>query len=166
MDCRMPGLPVHHQLPEFTQTHVHPVGDAIKPSHPLSSPSPPAFNLFQHQGLFYESVLHIRWPNYWSFIFSISTSNEYSGLISFRMDWFHLLAVQGTVSAGYNKCPFSVSVTSSELLSTATKRGPVNTAVEWIHECKNKKHQNSSKQTRKKGHEKTMHSREEQIQFN
>ena len=86
MDCSTPGLPLHHQLPEFTQTHVHPVGDAIKPSHPLSSPSPPAFNLFQHQGLFYESVLHIRWPNYWSFIFSISTSNEYSGLISFRMD--------------------------------------------------------------------------------
>ena len=87
MDCRMPGLPVHHQLPEFTQTHVHWVGDFIQPSHPLSSPSPPAFNLPQHLGLFNESVLCIRWPKYWSFSFSISPSSEYSGLISFRMDW-------------------------------------------------------------------------------
>ena len=52
MDCSTPGFPIHHQLPELTQTHVHPVGDAIQPSHPLSSPSPPAFNLSQHQGLF------------------------------------------------------------------------------------------------------------------
>ena len=99
MDCSMPGLPVHHQLPEFTQTHVHWVGDAIQPSHPLSSPSPLAFNLSQHQGLSNESVLHIRWPKYWSFSFSISPSKEYSGLISFRMDWLDLLAVQGILKS-------------------------------------------------------------------
>ena len=100
MDCSMPGLPVQHQLPEFTQTHVHWVGDAIQPSHPLSSPSPPAFNLSQHPGLvFSESVLLIRWPKHWSFSFSISPSNEYSGLISFRMYWLDLLAVQGTLKS-------------------------------------------------------------------
>ena len=94
MDCSTPGLPVHHQLPEFTQTHVHWVGDAIQPSHPLSSPSPPAFSLSQHQGFFSnESVLHIKWSNYWSFSFSISPSNEYLGLISYRMDWLDCLAV-------------------------------------------------------------------------
>ena len=95
LDCSTPGLPVLHQLPELAQTHVHRVGDAIQPSHPLSSPSPAAFNLSQRQGLFNESVLLIRWPKYWSF--SISPSNEYSGLISFRMDWLDLLAVQGTL---------------------------------------------------------------------
>ena len=94
----MPGFPVHHQLPEPTQTHVHCVGDAIQPSHPLSSPSLPAFNLSQHQGLF-KRVLPIRWPMYWSCSFSISPSNEYSGLISFRMDWLDLLAVQGTLKS-------------------------------------------------------------------
>ena len=90
MDCSTPGLPVHHQLPEFTQTHVHLVGDAIQPSHPLSSPSPPAFNLSQHSVFSNESVLCIRWPKYWSFSFSISPSSEYSGQISFRMDWLDL----------------------------------------------------------------------------
>ena len=99
MDCSTPGLPVHHQLPEFTQTHVHRVSDAIQPSHPLSSPSPPALNLSQHRGLLNESVLCIRCPKYWSFSFSISLSNEYSGLISFRMGWVDLLAVQGTLKS-------------------------------------------------------------------
>ena len=90
MDCSTPGLPVHHQLLEFTQTHVHWVGDAVQPSHPLSSPSP-AFNLSQHQCLFSESILRIRWPEYWSFSFNISPSNEYSGLISFWMTgWISL----------------------------------------------------------------------------
>ena len=88
----LPGLPVHHQLPEFTQTHVHQVGHTIQPSHPLSSPSPPAPNPSQHQGLSNESALPIRWPKYWSFSFSISPSNEHPGLISFRMDWLDLLA--------------------------------------------------------------------------
>ena len=97
MDCSMPGFPVHHQLPELTQTHVHWVGDAIQPSHPLLSPSPPAFNLSQHQGLSHETILPIRWAKYWSFSFGISPSSEYSGLISFRIDWLDLLAVQGTL---------------------------------------------------------------------
>ena len=94
VDCSTPGLPVHHQLLKLAQTHVHRVGDAIQPSHPLSSLSPPAFNLSQPQ-----SVLRIRWPKYWSFSFSISPSNEYSGLISFRMGWLDLLAVQGTLKS-------------------------------------------------------------------
>ena len=92
MDCSTLGLPVHHQLPEFTQTHVHWVGDTIQPSYPLSSPSLPAFNLPQHQGLFqWVSSLH-QVARVLSFSFSISPSNEYSGLISFRMDWLNLLA--------------------------------------------------------------------------
>ena len=95
MDHSMPGLPVHHQLPKFTQTHVHWVGDAIQPSYPLSSPSPPAINLSQHRGLFKS----VRWPKYWSFSFNISPFNEHSGLISFRMDWLDLLAVQGTLQS-------------------------------------------------------------------
>ena len=90
MDCSTPGLPVHHQLPEFTQTHVHRLSDAIQPSHPLSSPSPPAFKFFSS-----ESALHIRWQKYWSFSFSISPSNKYSGLISFRMDWLDHLMSKG-----------------------------------------------------------------------
>ena len=92
MNRSPPGLPVHHQLLEFTQTHVHWVGDAIQPSHSLSSPSPPAPNPSQHQGLFHESTLHMRWPKYWSFSLSISPSNEHPGLISFRMDWLDLLS--------------------------------------------------------------------------
>ena len=99
MNRSTPGLPVHHQLPEFTQTHVHRVGDSIQPSHPLLSPSPPALNLSQHQGLANESALRIRWPKYWSFSFNISPSNEHPGLISFRMDWLDLLAVQGTLKS-------------------------------------------------------------------
>ena len=93
--CSTPGFPGPHCLPEFAQLHVHRVGDAIQPSHPLSSPSPPAVYLSQHQGLSNESALHIRWPKDWSFKFSISPSNEYSGLISFRMDWLDLLLVHG-----------------------------------------------------------------------
>ena len=97
--CSTPGLPVYHQLLEFTQTHLHWVSDAIQPSHPLLSPSPPAFNLSQHQGFSNESALRIRWPKHWSFSFNISPSNEHSGLISFRMDWLDLLAVQGTLKS-------------------------------------------------------------------
>ena len=100
MNCSTPGLPVHHQLPEFTQTHVHWVGDSIQPSHPLSSPSPSAFNLSQNQGLFkWVSSSHQVARKYWSFSFNISPSNEYSGLISFRMDWLDLLVVQGTLKS-------------------------------------------------------------------
>ena len=96
MNRSMPGFSVHHQLLESTQTHVHCVGDAIQPPHPLLSPSPPVINLSQHQGLF-QSAFHIRWPKYWSFSFNISPSNEHPGLISFRMDWMDLLTVQGTL---------------------------------------------------------------------
>ena len=99
MDCSMTDLPVHHQLLEFTQTHVHRVGDAIQPSNPLLSPSPPPSTGSSIRVFSNESVLHIRWPKYWSFSFSISPSNEHSGLISFRMDWLDLLSVQGTLKS-------------------------------------------------------------------
>ena len=99
MNCSTPGLPVHHQLPEFTQTHMHRVGDAIQPSYPLSSTSPPTLNPSQHQRFSNESTLCMRWPKYWSFSFNISPSNEYSGPISFWMDWLDLLAVQGTLKS-------------------------------------------------------------------
>ena len=99
MNCGTPGLPVHHQLLEFTQTHAHRVGDAIQPSHPLSSPSllppnPPSIRVFSN-----ESTLCRRWPKYWSFSFNISPSNEHPGLISFSMDWLDLFAVQGTLNS-------------------------------------------------------------------
>ena len=99
MNSSMPGLPVYHQLPEFTQTHVHRVSDAIQPSHPLSSPSllppiPPSIRVFSN-----ESAFRIRWPKYWNFSLNISPSNEHPGLISFRMDWLDLIAVQGTLGS-------------------------------------------------------------------
>ena len=99
MNCRTPGLPVHHQLLESIQTHVHWVGDAIQPSHPLSSllllpPILPQIRDFSN-----ESTLCMRWPKYWSFSFSICPSNEHPGLISFRMDWLDLLAIQGTLKS-------------------------------------------------------------------
>ena len=112
MICSTPGLPVHHQLPEFTQTHVHRVSDAIQPSHPLSSPSPPAPNPSQASKSFpvsqlfrvfsSESTLLMRWPKYWNFSFSIIPSKEIPGLI-FRMDWLDLLAGQGTHSQASSK---------------------------------------------------------------
>ena len=96
MDYSIPGFPIHHQLPEFTQIHVHWVSDAIQPSYPLLLPPSvfPSITIFSD-----ESVLHIKWPKYWSFSFSISPSNEYSGLISFRMDWMDLIVVQGTLKS-------------------------------------------------------------------
>ena len=99
MDCGTPGPPVHHKLPAFTQTHVHWVSDAIQPSHPLLSPYPPAFNLSQHQGLFQWASSSHQVAKHWSFCFSISPSSKYSGLISFRIDWLDLLAVQGTLKS-------------------------------------------------------------------
>ena len=99
MECSMPGFPVHQKHPEPTQTHVHCIGDASQQSHPWSSllflPSIfPSIRVFPN-----ESPLHIRWPKYWSFSFNISPSNEYSGLISFWIDWFDHLAVQGTLKS-------------------------------------------------------------------
>ena len=99
MDCSTPGFPVLHYFPEFAQTHVHWVNDAIQPSHPLSPPSPPALNLPSIRVFSSESSLHMRCPRYWSFSFSISPSSEYSGLISLRIDSFDLLAVQGTLKS-------------------------------------------------------------------
>ena len=99
MNRSTPGLPVHHQLPEFTQTHVHRVSDAIQPSHPLLSPFlvppiPPSIRVFSN-----ESTLHMRWPKYWSFSFSVIPSKEIPGPISFSMNWLDLLAVQGTLNS-------------------------------------------------------------------
>ena len=99
MNRSTPGLPVQHHPPEFTQTHVHRLSDAIQPSHPLSSPIllppiPPSTRVFSN-----ESTLLMRWPKYWSFSFSISPSKEIPGLISFRMDWLDLLEVQGTLKS-------------------------------------------------------------------
>ena len=99
MNHSTPGLPVHHQLPEFTQTHVHQVGDAILPSLLLSSPSSPALNLSQDQGLFQWVSSSHQVPKFWSFSFNISPFNEHPGLISFRMDWLDFLAVQGTLKS-------------------------------------------------------------------
>ena len=99
MNRSMPGLPLHHQLLEFTQTYVHQVSDAIQPSHPLSSPSPPAPNPPSIRVFSNESALHKRWPKCWSFSFSIIPSKEHPGLISFRMDWLDLLPVQGTLKS-------------------------------------------------------------------
>ena len=97
MNCSMPGFPDHHQLPDPTQTHVPRVSDAIQPSHPLLSPSLlpsifPSIRVFSKK-----SALHMRWPKFWSFSFSISPSNEHPRLISFRMEWLDLLEVQGTL---------------------------------------------------------------------
>ena len=94
VDCSTTGFPVHHHLPEFAQVHSHRIGDSIQPSHPLPPSSPLALNLSWVR-VFPSKSVHIRWPKYWNFSISISPSNEYSGLISFRIDWFDLLAVQG-----------------------------------------------------------------------
>ena len=112
MNRSMPGLSVHHQLLEFTQTHVHQAGDAMQP---LSSPSPlpsifPSIRVFSN-----ESALRIRWPKYWSFSFRISSSNEYSGLISFTMDWLDPLVVQESYSQESSPTPQFKSINSSVL---------------------------------------------------
>ena len=116
MNRSTPGLPVHHQLPEFTQTHIHQVSDAIQPSHPLSSPSPPppippSIRVFSN-----ESTLRMRWPKYWSFSFSIIPSKEHPRLISFRMDWLDLLAVQGTLKTQFK----SINSSALSLLHSPT----------------------------------------------
>ena len=97
MDCSTPGFPVHHQLSVLAQTHVHQVGDDIQPSHPLSSHSPPALSLSQHQGLFQWVSSSHQVAKVLKFQLQLSPSNEYSGLISLRIDWFDPLAVQGTL---------------------------------------------------------------------
>ena len=113
MNHSTPGLPVHHQLSEFTQTYVLRVSDAIQPSHCLSSPSLPAPNPSQHQRLFHESTLHMRWPKYWSFSFSIIPSKEIPGLISFRMDWW--ISLQSKDSQESSPTPQFKNINSSGL---------------------------------------------------
>ena len=112
-DCSMPGFPVCHRLLEFAQTHIYWVDDAIWPSHPLLPPSPPAFNLSQHQGLFQRVSSSHQVAKVLSFSFSIGPSNEYSGLISFSMDWLDLFAVQGTLES--SPTPKFKSISSSVL---------------------------------------------------
>ena len=110
MNCSTPGFPLLHHLPEFAQTHVHCIGDAFQPLHPLSLPSPLA--LLSVRVFSSKSALYIKLPKYWSFSFSfsISPSNEYSGLISFRMDWFDLLAVQRTLKSLLQHCNSKASI--------------------------------------------------------
>ena len=105
MNHRTPGLPVHHKLLEFTQTHAHQVSDAIQPSPPLSPPIPPSVRVFYN-----EPTLRMRWPKYWSFSFSISPSSEHPGLISFRMDWLDLLAVQEALKSLLQRQSSKVSI--------------------------------------------------------
>ena len=136
MNRSTPGLPVHHQLLEFTQIHVHRVHDAIQPSHPLSSPSPPAFNLSQHQGLFNESTLRMRWPKYWSFSFSIIPSKEHPVLISFRMDWLDLLAVQGTLKSLLQHHSSNASILQHSAFFTVQLSHPYMTTGKTIALCK------------------------------
>jgi len=109
MDCSMSGFPVLHRLPEFAQINVLRTGDAIQSSRSLSSPSP-AFNVSQHQGLLQWVSSCIRWPKYWSFCFSTSPSNEYSGLTTFRIDWFDLLAAQETLKSLLQQHSLKVSI--------------------------------------------------------
>ena len=132
MSRSTPGLPVHHQLPELTQTHVHRVSDAIQPSHPLPSPSPPAPNPSQHQSLSNESTLRMRWPKYWSFSFSIIPSKEIPGLMSFRMDWLDLLAVQGTLKSLFQHHSSKVSILRHSAFFTVQLSHPYMTTGKTI----------------------------------
>ena len=120
MDCSTASSPVHYQLPELTQTHVHRVGDVIQPSHPLPYPSPPALNFSQHQGLFKRVSSSHQVPKYWSFNFNISLSNEYSGLISFRIDWMDPLAVQGTFKSSPTSHFESINSSALSILYSPT----------------------------------------------
>ena len=111
----MPGFPVHHQLPELAQTHVHQVSNAIQPSHPLSNLSPPAFSLSQHQGLFQGVSSSHQVDKLLEFQLQHHPSNEYSGLISFRMDWLDLLAVQGTLKSLLQHHSLKASILGAQL---------------------------------------------------
>ena len=126
----IPGFSVLHYLLEFAQTHIHWIGDAIQPSHPLSPPSLPALSFSQNQGLFQWVSSSDQCPKYWSFSFSISPSNEYSGLISFRINWFELLSVQGTLKSLFQH--HSSKAKASVLLLLSLLYGPTLTSV---HDC-------------------------------
>ena len=124
MNRSTPGLPVHHQLSEFTDTHVHRVSDAIQPSHSLSSPSPPPFIPSSIRAFSNESTLCTRWPKYWRFSFSISPSKEHPGLISFRMDWLDLLAVRGALKSLLLYCWKRVFAYISDQIRSVTQSCP------------------------------------------
>ena len=126
MNRSTPGLPVHHHLPEFTQTQVHRVGYAIQPSHPLSRGSSSCPNPSQHQSLSNKSTLHMRWPKYWSFSFSISPSKVHPGLIFFRMDWLDLLPRDSQESS---RTPQFKSINSSAL---SFLHSPTLTSIESV----------------------------------
>ena len=132
MDCSMPGLPVHHQLPEFTQTHVHWDSDAIhhvilcRPLLLLPSIFP-SVRVFSS-----ESVLRIRWPKYWSFSFNVSPSNEHPGLISFRIDWLDLLAVQGTLKSLFQQYSSKASIFQCSAFFTVQLSHPYMTTGKTI----------------------------------
>ena len=131
MNHSTPGLPVHHKLLEFAQTHARRVGDAIQPSHPLLFPSPPpippSIRVFSS-----ESTLHMRWPKYWSFSFSISPSSEHPGLISFRMHWLDLLAVQGTLKSLLQHHSSKVSILRCSAFFTVQLSHPYMTTGQTI----------------------------------
>ena len=132
MNRSTPGLPVHHQLPEFTQTHMHRVSDAIQPSPPLSShlllpPIPPSIRVFSS-----ESTLCMRWPKYWNFSFSIIPSKEIPGLISFRMDWLDLLAVQGALKSLFQHHISKASILQRPAFFTVQLSHPYMTAGKTI----------------------------------
>ena len=120
LNCSIPGFPILHYLSEFAQTHVHSVSDAIQPSQSLSPPSPLASTFPSIRIFFNESTLHIRWPKYWSFSFSISPFNEYSGLISFRTDWFDLIVVQKTLKSSLASQFKSINSSALSLLYSLT----------------------------------------------
>ena len=129
-DCSTPGLPVHHQLLEFTQTHIHWVGDAIQPSYPLSSPSPPT-SIFPSIRVFSnESVLRIRWPKYWSFSFSINPSSEYSGLSSLGLTG--LISLQ---SKGLSRVFSNTTVQRHQFFGSRLLYGPTHICT-WLLEKK------------------------------
>ena len=132
MNRSMLGLPVHYQLPEFTQTHIHRVGDAIQPSHPLLSPSPPtpippSIRVFSN-----ELTLGMRWPRYWSFSFSIIPSKEIPGLISFRMDRLDLLAIQGTLKSLLQHHSSKASILQCSAFFTVQRSHPYMTTGKTI----------------------------------
>ena len=131
VDGSTPDLPVLRHLPELAHTHACGVGDAIQPSHPLSFPSPPTFNFPSIRDFSHESVC-IRWPKYWNFSFSISRSNEYSGLISFRMDWLDPLAVQGTLKESSPAAAAAKSLQSCPTLCDPIDSSPPGSAVPGI----------------------------------
>ena len=132
MDCSTPSFPVHHQLPKLTQTHVHSISDAIQPSHPLLSPSPPP-SIFPSIRVFSnESLLRIRWPKYWSFSFSIIPSKEHPGLIYFRMDFLDLLAVQGTLKSLLKHCNSKASILRHSAFFTVQLSHPYTTTGKTI----------------------------------